>query len=82
MIRLRLQFLETGDRTEDVDFNILFLMADQANATHLQMQTRRAPAAPHMDFAETLMITANAMDALTSGIMVSTLNICYNAKWL
>jgi len=31
--------LETGDQTEDVELNGVFLMGDQANATQLQMKT-------------------------------------------
>ena len=64
--------LHAGDQTEDVDLIILLLMGDQANATQLQMKTRRAPAAPQKDGAETGMVTANVMNAVTSGCLVST----------
>lgn len=36
-----------------------------ANATQMVMQTKRAPAAPQLTFAETVMRTAKGMEALT-----------------
>ena len=59
--------LKTGDQMEDVDLIILLLMGDQANATQRQMGKAGDPAAPNKDGAETLMITANVLNALTSG---------------
>ena len=54
-----------------MDLRILFLMGDQANATQLLMQMRRALAVPHVVGAEIVMLTANVLDALTSGSLVS-----------
>ena len=54
----------------DVDLNIRLMMVDQANATQLLMQTRRALAVPNGAFVATLMLTANVVDVLTSGQQV------------
>ena len=63
--------IQTGDQMEDVDLNTHFKMGDQANAIQLLMKTRRALAVPQVVGAETVMITANVLDALTSGRLVS-----------
>ena len=55
----------------DVDQITRLTMEDQANATQLQMQIRRALAVPLQAGAETVMPTANVLDALTSGRLVS-----------
>ena len=61
--------LQTGDQTGDVGLITLFKMGDQANATQLLMQMRRALAVPQVAGAEIVMLTANVLDALTSGVM-------------
>ena len=54
----------------DVDLNIHLMMGDQANATQLLIQTRRALAVPQVAGAVTVMLTANVMDVLTSAPQV------------
>ena len=56
--------------TRLVDLNTHFKMADQANVILLLMKTRRALAVPQITGAETVMLTANVLDALTSGHLV------------
>ena len=58
---------------EDVDLNTHFKMGDQANVILLLMKTRRALAVPQITGAETVMLTANVLDALTSGHLVMKL---------
>ena len=62
---------QTGEPTENAGLITRFKMGDQANATQLQMRTRRALAVPPWAGAETVMITAIVMDAKTSGRLVS-----------
>ena len=61
----------TGERMGDVDLNTHYQMGDQANVTQMEMVIGKGPAVPHMDIVETVMITANVLDALTSGRLVS-----------
>ena len=56
---------------ENVDLKILLMMGDQANATRLLMRMRRDLAVPQVAGAEIVMLTANVLDALTSGSLVS-----------
>ena len=50
----------------DVDLNTHYQMGDQAYVTQMEMVTGKGPAVPQVDIVETLMPTANVLDALTS----------------
>ena len=56
----------TGERMGDVDLNTHYQMGDQANVTQMEMVIGKGPAVPQVDIVETLMPTANVLDALTS----------------
>ena len=58
---------QTGELMEGVDLNICSKMEALANVTQMLMQIRRAHAAPQTAGAVTVMHTADALDALTSG---------------
>jgi len=60
--------LETGDQTIDVELNIRFPMGDQANAT----QMVNGHVVPLLAGVVTLMITANVLNATTSGCKPGT----------
>ena len=63
--------VQTGDQMEDVDLNTHYKMGDQANVIQMEMVIGKGPAVPQVDIVETVMITANVLDALTSGRLVS-----------
>ena len=54
-----------------VDLKTHYKMEDQANATQLLTQMGGALAVLQVVGAETVMLTANVLDALTSGRLVS-----------
>ena len=60
---------QTGELMGDVGLEADFQMGDQANATQMVMQTKKAPAAPHLAGAETVMLTAKGLEALTSVVI-------------
>ena len=62
---------QTGEKMGDVDLNICLKMGDLPNATQLLMQKRRALAVPHLAIVEIVLLTANVLDARTSGGLVS-----------
>ena len=55
----------------DVDLNTHYQMGDQANVTQMEMVIGKGPAVPQVDIVETLMPTANVLDASTSVVSTS-----------
>ena len=58
--------LQTGERMGDVDLNTHFKMGDQAYVTQMEMEIGKGPAVHQINIVETVMPTANVLDALTS----------------
>ena len=58
---------QTGEEMGSVDLKIRLKMDDLANVTQMLMQMRKALAVPQKAGAVTPKITANVLDAQTSG---------------